>query len=74
MKYLSFFDLTNNKIEKDAKYSEIINQIKQLKESERKDISILSKIYFLFKNYFENFIYFIYETIIFFFISKYCIE
>ena len=41
MKYLSFFDLTNNKIEKDAKYSEIINQIKQLKESERKDISIL---------------------------------
>ena len=41
MIYLSFFDLTNNKIEKDIKYSEIINQIKQLKESERKDISIL---------------------------------
>ena len=42
MKHLSLFDLTNNKIEKNGKYSEIINKINQLKgSSEGRDIKIL---------------------------------
>ena len=41
MKHLSLFDLTNNKIEKNGKYSEIINKINQLKGPEGRDIKIL---------------------------------
>ena len=41
MKHLTLFDLTNNKIEKNGKYSEIINKINQLKGPEGRDIKIL---------------------------------